>query len=249
MLDWACVDDVQGRLPGCSWSAPRIVGDAKAKGLQHDREADARRNHSAPFRSPRELGLSALGLARYGTGVANALLRERLEGFASQLAMLDVAGCPVPACSLLLVSPHIHPPLSDLGPGAGSFCVRTSRQPSRWPPLVSSSRGRSTQHALCHVQRVAVLGASSWRKPGGFSVLRPPSRNVKLTLFSYCKALLAWCHGLLAGMVRYGGGVGAGSNSCLRRSSHGPRTASGQMGLAANIPQQGCSCQGPPSRA
>jgi hypothetical protein len=32
----------------------------------------------------------------------------------------------------------------------------------------------------------------------------PPSRNVKLTLFSCCMAVLAWCHEQLAAMVRYG---------------------------------------------
>jgi hypothetical protein len=30
-----------------------------------------------------------------------------LEGLRSQLAMLDVAGCPVPACILRLASPHL----------------------------------------------------------------------------------------------------------------------------------------------
>jgi hypothetical protein len=36
------------------------------------------------------------------------------------------------------------------------------------------------------------------------SFIVPPSRNVKLTLFSCCKVLLAWCHEQLAAMVRYG---------------------------------------------
>jgi hypothetical protein len=35
------------------------------------------------------------------------------------------------------------------------------------------------------------------------SFIVPPSRNVKLTLFSCCKVLLAWCHEQLAAMVRY----------------------------------------------
>lgn len=71
---------------------------------------------------------------------------------------------------------------------------------------------------------------------------RPRSRNVKLTLFSYCKAqvgAVSWAasrHGAVWLVELAQGAILV----CVDRLM-GPEPRTGTWGLAANIPQQGCS--------
>jgi hypothetical protein len=116
--------------------------------------------------------------------------------------------------------------------------MRNSQRCSRrfpWPSLESSTDGCSWGSVL--------------REPGGFSKLpqlRPPSRNVKLTLFPPARPYSAWCHEQLAGMVRYGQWSWRReqllSTSIVSWAQNRER-ADGDSGVH---PQQGCSCSEPP---
>ncbi|KAF1915455.1 hypothetical protein BDU57DRAFT_577156 [Ampelomyces quisqualis] len=147
-----------------------------------------RRNHGAPFPSPREAGLSAtLRWAGLPTAAANALLRERWAGFASQLAMLDrldVAGRPVPACVRISSWPlRTSTPLVHHSDSPPLLCP-----PLLCPPLLSSS-----------VRMLCVPGAAAG---GGRGVSAccghwPGTSSVRCFPTPSCQAHQ------LAGMVRY----------------------------------------------
>jgi hypothetical protein len=123
--------------------AARVVVLLPARGPQEGsparrqgRAADARRNHSAPFRPPREparcarLGSHDMLRARYS---ANGL-----EGLASQLALTC---CPVPAASLL------GPRSAVARPRAAGSCGR--RRCHRWARLAPPGRVSSRRARLC----------------------------------------------------------------------------------------------------
>lgn len=194
---------------------------------RHDWEVHARRNHSAPFRSPRELGLAALVLAPMTWALP---ARYSVNGWQDS--------DPSPPCwtSHLALSASCCSP-ADFGPAR---CAEKARRSSATPAA----------HCVC----VAGPGRPAWaagaRRQSSFSVLpqlRPRSRNVKLTLFSYCKAqvgAVSWAanrHGA-AWVVEWAQGA---TLVCVDRLM-GPEPRTGTWGLAANIPQQGCSCSRTP---
>lgn len=93
--------------------------------------------------------------------------------------MLDVAGCPVPACILLLGSPHLSLPSSDLGLD-GSH----AEQPSLFPAL-SLAEPRVPDGWRFLGQRVAGAGEFQQAAPAAATVQEREAYAV-----STCKALL-----------------------------------------------------------
>jgi hypothetical protein len=196
------------------------------------RAADARRNHSAPFRSPREPARCAR-LGSHDTA-ARPLLRERSGG--PRIPARPHVCCPVPACVVL------GPRSAVVRPRAAGSCGR--RRWHRWARVAPPSSSLESPGT-------AVPGAVL-REPASFSALqlRPRPRNVKLARFAQRKAPIRWRHGLLPGMVRSGGGArcrGALSPAIVSWAQNCERAD----GASGEHLQQGClTCKAPrrPSR-
>lgn len=237
VMAWAWLEMRRGRDPcrlHCSavGAQSRIIGNAKAKGVvdrraQHDWGAHARRNHSAPFRSPRELGLVVLGLAPMAPALP---ARYSANGWkdsdpsppcwTSHPVLFRRASLPSWPLRIVLLKP------------TSGLLAGTQRTRPAGPAARSHRRVRGGPSSGVHVARrvsACCPAAATVQEREAYAVFLlqgPCGRRVM-------GSQPAWCG--LAGRGAQGAIL-----VCVDRLM-GPEPRTGTWGLAANIPQQGCS--------